>query len=115
MKIGPQLEKGALQKENSHLEEGSPQILHADLCGESLEVKVEKGASIIECLINEGYNPPYSCLEGVCTACLAKVTEGAVEQRELGVLTEDNIRNHEVLTCQAHPLTPVVKVQYDDL
>ena len=90
-----------------------PDTLQVVLGGENIELKVDGTLSILESLINNGHNPPYSCMEGNCMACLGKVTEGAVYQKESGILADEDIENCEALTCQARPLTSLVKIEYD--
>jgi ring-1,2-phenylacetyl-CoA epoxidase subunit PaaE len=92
-----------------------PKTLRATVNGETFEVPAVEGQSILETLLSAGHNVPYSCMEGACLACLAKVEQGRVSQGDPGILTDDNIRVHEALTCQAIPLTSVVQVNYDNL
>jgi ferredoxin len=54
-------------------------------------------------------------MDGACMACMAKVQEGRVYQEDPGILTDDNIEKCEALTCQAKPLSRIVKVSYDNL
>ena len=92
-----------------------PEKIIAVINGESIEVPAKKNQSILETLIEAGAQPPYSCMDGACMACLAKVQEGRVYQADPGILNEDNIANHETLTCQAKPLSRIVKITYDNL
>ncbi len=89
--------------------------LFADISGETVECEVKEDQSILEALLEAGANPPYSCMDGACMACMAKVQEGIVYQKDPGILSEENIGNHEALTCQARVLSRTVKVSYDDL
>jgi len=70
---------------------------------------------ILELLMESGANPPYSCMEGACMACMAKITEGRVYQNDPGILTDENIDGRDVLTCQAHAASPSVRIDYDNL
>ena len=83
--------------------------------GESVEVNAKPGQNILETLLEAGANPPYSCMDGACMACLAKIESGRVYQDDPGILTEENIAAREILTCQAKPLSRVVRVTFDDL
>lgn len=89
--------------------------LKAIIQGEEVECEVKKDQSILEALIEAGANPPYSCMDGACMACLAKVKEGLVYQSDLGILSEENVENRETLTCQARVLSRTVKVSYDEI
>ncbi len=83
-----------------------------DLSGKTHEVTCEPGESILEAALNAGIDAPYSCMSGSCTACQAKLITGKVEMDFCDVLTEQEIKAGEILTCQAHPKTPDVHIKY---
>lgn len=93
----------------------SPEKIIAQINGETVEVAAAAGQSILESLLEAGAQPPYSCMDGACMACMAKVQEGRVYQEDPGILTEENIAAGEALTCQAKPLSRIVKVSFDNL
>lgn len=93
---------------------GNPEKLIAILGGEKFEMEINPHISILENLIQAGQNPPYSCMNGACMACMAKVKSGRVYQDDPGILTDENMAAGETLTCQAKALTPTVIVDYDD-
>ncbi len=76
-------------------------------------VKPEDGESVLEALLREGFDPPYSCLDGNCLACQCVVVEGAVQVRDTGILNAGDYKEGRILSCQAKPLTKKVKVQYE--
>lgn len=57
---------------------------------------------------------PYSCRNGVCGTCRAKLVEGQVEMEQNYALDDDEVEEGYVLTCQSHPLTDKVVVDFDD-
>lgn len=71
--------------------------------------------SILEAALDEGLDPPYSCQGGICSTCIARLKEGKAEMRKNQILTEAEIADGLILTCQAHPTTPKVVVDYDDV
>ncbi len=85
------------------------------LSGETIQLSVAKDKTILESLIENGSNPPYSCLEGNCMACMAKVRAGRVVQRDPGILLDENIASGDVLTCQARPASNHIKIDYDSI
>ena len=93
----------------------APKALMAMCNGEALEVAANGKTSVLETLLAAGHNPPYSCMDGACMACMAKLVEGRVYQNDPGILTDENIERCEILTCQAKPLSSVVRVDYDNL
>ena len=58
--------------------------------------------------------PPYSCRGGVCCSCKAKILEGTASMRLNYSLTEEEIENGYILTCQAHPTSETLIVSYDE-
>jgi ring-1,2-phenylacetyl-CoA epoxidase subunit PaaE len=93
----------------------SPEKIIALLNGETFEVPAKEGQTVLESLLESGAQPPYSCMDGACMACMAKVIEGRVYQEDPGILNKDNVANRETLTCQAKPLSRIVKVDFDNL
>ncbi len=93
----------------------SPETVIAILNGVTHELKAKKGQNILEALLESGAQPPYSCMDGACMACLGKVLEGRVYQEDPGILIDENFANCETLTCQAKPLSRIVKVTFDNL
>jgi ring-1,2-phenylacetyl-CoA epoxidase subunit PaaE len=92
-----------------------PEKIIALINGETIEVAAKAGQSLLETLLEAGAQPPYSCMDGACMACLGKIQQGRVYQEDPGILMDDNISNCEALTCQAKPLSRIVKVSYDNL
>lgn len=90
-----------------------PKQLSVLLDGEQIEVEAKEGQSVLETLLEAGYNPPYSCMDGACMACMGKVTSGLVYQEDMGILTEDNTEIGECLTCQAKPAAEKVSISYE--
>ena len=80
---------------------------------ESFEMPQTK--SILEAALDEGLDAPYSCQGGICSTCIARLKEGKAEMRKNQILTESEIADGLILTCQAHPTTPKVVVDYDDV
>lgn len=89
-----------------------PETLVAIIDGTEVEITAHPHLSILESFLDEGHNPPYSCMSGACMACMATLEEGRVIQEDPGILSEDNIKNREILTCQAKPLSKKVKVRF---
>lgn len=71
--------------------------------------------SILEAALAEKIDAPYSCQGGICSSCIARITEGEATMRQNNILTENEIAEGLVLTCQAHPTSPTIVVDYDDV
>lgn len=71
------------------------------------------GLSILEAAIEAGVDAPFSCKGAVCCTCRAKVLEGKVKMNANFALTDAEVEEGFILTCQAHPLTGTVVIDYD--
>lgn len=71
------------------------------------------GDSILDAALKQGADLPYACKGGVCCTCRAKVLEGEVEMEVNYSLEKDEIAKGFVLTCQSHPKTDRVVIDFD--
>ncbi len=84
------------------------------LDGDTFDLSVlSDGDSILDTALKNGMDLPFACKGGVCCTCRAKVEEGKVEMDVNYALEEDEVEAGFVLTCQAHPLTDKVVVNFD--
>lgn len=56
---------------------------------------------------------PFACRGGVCGTCRARVVTGSVVMDTNWALEPDEVERGYVLTCQAHPASPRVVLDYD--
>jgi ring-1,2-phenylacetyl-CoA epoxidase subunit PaaE len=85
----------------------------ATLKGEVHKLDIPTGKSILDVMIDEKLDPPYSCTSGACSSCMAKVTKGTVMMDACYALDEDEIADGYILTCQAHPTDTEVAIDFD--
>ena len=71
------------------------------------------GDSILDAAIENGADLPFSCKAGVCATCKAKVMKGKVEMDLNHSLTDQEIKDGMILTCQSHPVTDDVEIDFD--
>jgi len=71
------------------------------------------GKAILDAAMDAGIDAPFSCKGAVCATCRAKLLEGKVDMDNNYALTDEEVADGYILTCQSHPKTPVVKVDYD--
>jgi ring-1,2-phenylacetyl-CoA epoxidase subunit PaaE len=72
-----------------------------------------RGKSILDAAMEVRPDAPYACKGGVCGTCRARVLEGKVELDRAFALEDDERAAGFILTCQAHPVTECVRVDYD--
>lgn len=71
--------------------------------------------TILDAALKQGIDAPYSCQGGICSSCLARVTEGTAEMTKNSILTDKEIADGLILTCQAHPTSASIRVDFDDV
>ena len=88
---------------------------HITLYGAQYDVPVAKGETIIDAGLRAGLEMPYSCRGGMCCTCRAMLVEGEVKMDQNYSLEPWELAAGYVLTCQSHPLTPTVTLDYDQV
>ena len=83
------------------------------LSRELVTVELEPGQTILDGLLQAGHTPPYSCLAGACSTCMARVEKGGVKMDVCYALDDSEVEEGYVLTCQSHPTTPEVEIDYN--
>ena len=73
------------------------------------------GENILDGALNNGADLPYSCKGGVCATCKARLIEGEVEMDLNHSLSAAEVESGMILTCQAHPISKKVVVDFDQI
>lgn len=81
--------------------------------GVSTLVPVAENEPILDAALRAGLDLPYSCRAGMCSTCRARVIEGAVTMDVNYGLEPWETTQGYVLTCQAHPTSPHITIDYD--
>lgn len=82
--------------------------------GNAMEFNLAYGAeNILDAAITAGADAPFSCKGGVCCTCKAMLMDGEVEMDVVYGLEPDEIEDGYILTCQSHPRSETVLVDYD--
>jgi ring-1,2-phenylacetyl-CoA epoxidase subunit PaaE len=82
---------------------------------EEFEFTVSEKQSILEAALKQDIDAPYSCQGGICSSCIARLTEGEATMRQNNILTDNEVAEGLVLTCQAYPASSTLVVDYDDV
>ncbi|WP_340685127.1 ferredoxin--NADP reductase [Amycolatopsis coloradensis] len=91
----------------------TPASVEVTLDGETKELAWPRRMKLLDLLLEKGFDAPYSCREGQCSACACRVTSGEVKMLNNEVLDGDDIAEGIVLACQSLPLTDEVTVTYE--
>ena len=92
--------------------EGSAITIKVD--GRSYDFMLDPNSNVIlDEGLAQGIDLPFACKGGVCCSCKAKLIEGEVEMEANYGLEDSEVRDGYILTCQSHPRSPKVVVDYD--
>jgi ferredoxin len=83
------------------------------LDGTKTSVPRRENETLLESARRAGLSPPFNCQAGNCATCMAKLTEGRAVMRVNDALTDEEVAEGYVLTCQGIPETPSVTVVYE--
>ena len=130
------LEENGMAKQNIHFElfttpgqkkqtVGSKQLIAEEDAGPKSNITIKldgrtfnfdlayKADNILDAALQQGADLPYACKGGVCCTCRAKLMEGKVHMDVNYALEEDEVANGFILTCQSHPLTEKLVIDFD--
>ena len=85
------------------------------LDGENHEIQVPKEEFLLDSLLEQGIDAPYSCQGGSCSSCICKITEGCADMARNQVLTDNEIASGLVLSCQAKITSTNLAVDFDNV
>lgn len=95
--------------------EGPKSKITVKLDGRSFDfdLSLNSDASILDAALQQGADLPFACKGGVCCTCKARLLEGEVEMDVNWGLEHEEIEQGFILTCQSHPTTEKVVVDFD--
>ena len=79
------------------------------------DLEMVEDKTIVELALENDIDAPYSCQGGICSTCLAKLNTGSVEMANNQILTDDEIDEGYILSCQARPTSDEVEINYDEV
>ena len=93
---------------------GTKSNITLKLDGRTVDFKLSlKGQSILDAALLQGADLPYACKGGVCCTCRAKLVSGQVSMDVNYALESEEVAAGFILTCQSHPLTENVVIDFD--
>lgn len=87
--------------------------VNLDGVSSTVESPVDAHESVLNAALRVRPDAPFACAGGVCGTCRARVIEGSVTMTENYALEPDELERGYVLTCQSHPTSDRVVVDYD--
>ncbi len=107
-------QKGSSVQKKVTTDTGLKSIVNIKLDGRTSAFKLDfNGDSILDAALKQGADLPFACKGGVCATCRAKLLQGEVAMDVNYALEPEEVAQGFILTCQSHPLTATVLVDFD--
>jgi ring-1,2-phenylacetyl-CoA epoxidase subunit PaaE len=111
----PGQKKSEAQTTKLETEEGPRARVSVKLDGVVFDFDLNyESESILDAALKQGADLPYACKGGVCTTCKAKLIEGEINMDVNWGLEPDEVARGFILTCQSHPKTDKVVIDFDE-
>ena len=83
---------------------------------DGLETTVEghKNKTLLDTALENDIDAPYSCKGGACATCIGRLKNGTVELEQNYILTDGEIEDGLIITCQAYPTSSKLFLDIDD-
>ena len=76
-------------------------------------LEYQAGDTVLQAARRAGLNPPFSCEQGNCATCMAHLDDGTVHMKNNNALTDEDVEEGWILTCQSLPTSETLTVDYD--
>lgn len=104
----------AVKVDDHAADDEPPATVTVHLDGEVHTVTWPRRAKLLDLLLAQGLDAPFSCREGHCGACACTLRKGQVRMEVNDVLEQQDLDDGLILACQSHPETDSVEVTYDE-
>jgi 3-ketosteroid 9alpha-monooxygenase subunit B len=92
---------------------GVPETLTIILKGKKHELAYRPGDTVLETARRGALPAPYSCEAGDCATCMAILRQGKATMRRNNALTEEEVAEGWILTCQSLPEGSEATIEYE--
>ena len=84
---------------------------------DGLETTVEgdENKTLLDTAIENDVDAPYSCRGGACATCIGRLKTGTVNLEQNYILTDSEIDEGLIITCQAYPTSEEIYLDADDI
>lgn len=96
------------------VDDGSSSTVEVSLDGTRKRLTWPSHRRLLDVLLDNGLDAPYSCRQGQCSACACRIVRGEVRLLHNEVLDDDDLAEGYALACQALPVTDEVEITYED-
>ncbi len=106
----------AIERHHARAQEYKGLVSEVSLLSDGREYAFElstDGENILDAGLRNGIDLPFSCKGGVCATCKARLLEGEVDMDLSQALRPEEIESGYILTCQSHPISKKIVVDFD--
>ncbi|MGL4584569.1 MAG: 2Fe-2S iron-sulfur cluster-binding protein [Flavobacterium sp.] len=82
---------------------------------EETTFEMPKSEVLLNGVLKAGVDAPYSCQGGICSSCMCKIVKGSAVMKKNSILSDDEIADGLILSCQAIVTSDEIYVDYDDV
>ena len=100
------------KKTSSSIDEGHIEIIYDS---SSYKINFKSSEILLDSILNNNIDVPYSCQGGVCSSCIARIKKGQIEMKTNQILTDKEIEEGLILTCQSIPKSKDIVIDFDDV
>jgi len=91
----------------------SPAQLSVDLDGTQHSFSWPRQQKLLDFMLEQGLDAPFSCRAGQCSACACRLVSGEVKMLNNEILEAEDLDEGIVLACQSLPITDEVSISYE--
>ncbi len=77
--------------------------------------EMDKESILLDAILDQDIDAPYSCQGGICSSCMCKVVEGSAKMLKNSILTDQELEDGLILSCQAIVTSDTIHVDYDQI
>lgn len=100
--------------QTNNLGEGDVQI-SVLVDGEETIFTAPKKTTLLNAVLKQGVDAPYSCKGGICSSCICKVVKGNATMTSNMILSDEEVANGLILSCQAYASSDQISIDYDNV
>ena len=96
---------------------GQSNLIDIEIISDNENFKIigSEKKSVLDVALDNNIDVPYSCQGGICSTCIARIKKGSVKMESNQILTDEEIDDGLILTCQAIPTSNSIIIDYDDV
>ncbi|MHC5353311.1 2Fe-2S iron-sulfur cluster-binding protein [Myroides sp. LJL115] len=77
--------------------------------------EMKKDTILLDAILDHDIDAPYSCQGGICSSCMCKVTKGSATMRKNSILSDEEVADGLILSCQAIVTSDEISVDFDQM